>query len=141
MQSRPVCCSGDKVLNIFIQVSHDHMCELFTGLVKAKSPCGVHQAAQLLQLLCGQATQIQLQNKCLNQQLLEENSTFHDIDFSFTDLAAIQYIITWAHSKVNIINGIGNLEAADGAVRESCVVDRHAGINRDVAQAQKRRTF
>lgn len=74
-------------------------------------------------------------------QLLEENSTFHDIDFSFTDLAAIQDIITWAHSKVKTINGIGNLEAADGSVRESCVVDCHAGINRDAAQAQKRRTF
>lgn len=77
----------------------------------------------------------------VNQQLPEENSTFHDIDFSFTDLAAIQYIITWAHSQVKTINGIRNLEAADGAVRESCVVDRHAGINRDVAQAQKRRPF
>lgn len=136
-----MCCFGDKVLNIFIQVSHDHMCELFTGLVKAKSPCGVHQAAQLLQLLCGQATQIQLQNQCNHQHPLEENSTFDDIDFSFTDLAAIQYIITWAHSKVKAINGIGNLEAADRAVCESCVVDCHAGINRDVAQAQKRRTF
>lgn len=77
----------------------------------------------------------------VNKQLLEENSTFHDVDFSFTDLAAIQYIIPWAHSKVKTINGIGNLETADCAVRESGVVDCHAGVNRDVAQAQKRRTF
>lgn len=71
---RPVCCFGDKVLDVLIQFSHDHVCELFAGLVKAKPSSGVHQAAQLLQLLCGQSTQIQLPNKSFNQRLIQQKT-------------------------------------------------------------------
>lgn len=62
LQFRPVCCFGQKVLEVLVQLSHDHMCELLTGLVEAQTSCSVHKTPQLLQFLPWQATQIQLHN-------------------------------------------------------------------------------
>lgn len=57
-----MCSFGQKILQVLVQVSHDHMCEFLTGLVEAQTACSVHQTPQLLLLLRWQATQIQLHN-------------------------------------------------------------------------------
>lgn len=56
LQFKPVCRFGDKVLDVLFQLSHDHMCELLTGLVEVKTTSSVHKAPQLLQLFHWQAT-------------------------------------------------------------------------------------
>lgn len=59
-------------------------------------------------------------------------------EFSYTHLVTIKNIISWADGQVETINGIWNLNAADSVICEGCVINCHAGINRDVAQAQQR---
>lgn len=65
-------------------------------------------------------------------------STLYEKEYSSTYLTAVQYIISWADSEVQTIYGVWGLQTADGAVGEGCVIYCHAGIDRDVAQAQQR---
>lgn len=71
MLFKPVCRFGEKILQVLVELSHDHMCELLTGLVEAQTSCSVHETPQLLQFLPRQATQINLQNifNTLNKNL------------------------------------------------------------------------
>lgn len=69
------------------------------------------------------------------------NRRLDDTKSSFTHLAAIKKVISWADSQVETIYGVWNLKAADGVICEGCVINCHAGINRDMAQAQKRRSI
>lgn len=68
----------------------------------------------------------------------KEISTVHEKEYSFVYLTAIQYIISWADGEIQSIYGVWSFQAADGGVGEGCVINCHASIDRDVAQAQQR---
>lgn len=55
-------CFEQKILEVLVQLPHDHMCEFLTGLIEAQTSCSVHETPQLLQFLPREATQVQLHN-------------------------------------------------------------------------------
>ena len=50
-------------------------------------------------------------------------------------LTSIQYIIRCACGEIQTVYRVWGLQAADGGIGESCVMYRHASIDRNVAQA------
>lgn len=57
-----MCCFGQKILQVLVQLSHDHVCEFLTGLVEVQTTSSVYEATQLVQFLRRQAAQIQLRD-------------------------------------------------------------------------------
>lgn len=53
-------CFGEKILEVLVQLSHDHMCEFLAGLVESQTSCSVYKPSQFVQFLLWQAAQIQL---------------------------------------------------------------------------------
>lgn len=76
----------------------------------------------------------------INQDITKENPTLYEKKSS-AYLTAIQYIISWADGEIQTIYGVWSFQAADSAVGDGRVIYCHAGIDRDVAQAQQRRTL
>lgn len=59
---KPISCFRKKLVELLVQLSHHHVCELLARLVETQTSCIVDETPELLQLLQWKTAQIQLCN-------------------------------------------------------------------------------